>query len=80
MSAVIAIEAVNTKAFEKIKTNVYPLRDITITVLSSKTVQEMQRVEGKERLKTELRARYEGRLGPKVISEVYISDVTMQAN
>lgn len=70
----ISIEAKNTEGLAKVKDNVYPLRDITLTLLSSKTGQELMRPDGKDRVKTELRARCEGRLGPKVIGEIYIGE------
>lgn len=74
ISTSIMIEATSQEAYKQIEENEYPLRDATITLLSSKTKDEINPPEGRERLKRELLARYEGRVGQKVIAEIYLVD------
>ena len=70
----IQIEAKNAQAFKLIEDNVHPLRDATVFLLSGKTREEVATPESWERIKRELLARYEGKLGPKVVSEIYVTD------
>lgn len=74
ISTSIMIEATSQEAYKQIEENEYPLRDATITLLSSKTKDEINPPEGRERLKRELLARYEGKVGQKVIAEIYLVD------
>lgn len=72
--ASIQIEATSAKAMTNIEDNVAPLRDATITLLSSKTKDEVMTPEDKERIKRELLARYEGILEPRTIKNIYFTD------
>lgn len=71
----IMIEATSAETYKKLEENEYPLRDTTIALLSSKTVGEIVPPEGRERLKRELLARYEGKLGQKVVNDIYLVDL-----
>jgi flagellar protein FliL len=71
LTVTISIKAATMDNRVQIEDNEAPLRDATITLLSSKTREEVETVEGKERIKRELRARYEGILGPGVIQDMY---------
>lgn len=53
---------------------VAPLRDATIMLLSGKKPADINNPAGKERLKNELRARYEGILREDMIEEIYLTD------
>lgn len=71
----IQVEAKSMEGFKKIEDNVAPLRDATLTLITSKSPTEMYSPEGKDRLKQELLTRYESKLGPGVIKEIYWGDV-----
>jgi len=70
----IQIEMDSAKARGEIEEKVAPLRDATIMLLSSKTREEVQSIEGKERLKRELQLRFEGILGADSVKNIYFSD------
>ena len=71
----IQIEAATAEIRRLMEMNEAPLRDATIMLISGKTLEEVQSPAGVDRLKHELRARYEGVLGrPRGISEIYITD------
>ena len=67
----IQMKAATAEARTKIEENVAPLRDATITLLTSKTREDVAPAEGKERIKRELMARYEGILSPGTIQGIY---------
>lgn len=74
ISVTISIEAASAEAKKKIEDNIPSLREATNFLLSSKTKEEARSPEGKERIKRELFARYEGLLGPNTINELFLND------
>ena len=70
----INVEAASAKVLREIEDNVVPLRDATIMLLSGKKPEEVQTPDGKEQLRRELLARYEGVLKPGAIKNIYFSD------
>ena len=73
----IEIEAVDMKGRAELDDSIAPLRDATIMLLSSKQRDEVSTPEGKDRLKRELLARYEGIMRPGVIRDIYFTDQTV---
>jgi flagellar FliL protein len=74
----LQVEAFNAEAKKQIEENVSPLRDATIMVISSKTIEDLESPLGKERLKRELMTRYEGVLGGnKIVKNLYLSDFSV---
>ena len=55
-----------------------PIRDTVITVLSSKTMNQLTQNEGKEKLKEELKEKLNGLFGKEVVKEVYFTSLTLQ--
>ena len=74
----IEIKATTVKARYKIEQNIAPLRDATLTILSSKQKEEVLTVAGKDRLKRELKVRYEGLLEPNTIVDIYMPDIQIR--
>ena len=71
----LQLEASSADALKRIETNVPPLRDATIMLISTKSREELQSATGMDRLKRDLAARYEGVLGPRVVGNLYITDI-----
>ena len=58
-----------------------PSHDATLMVLSTKSKSDLQTLAGKERLKRELLARYQGVLNSeKVIRNLYVTEFTIVTN
>jgi len=55
-----------------------PIRDTVITVLSSKSMEQLVSSEGKAKLKKELKEKLNELLGKPVVKEVYFTALTMQ--
>lgn len=70
----IKIETGSLKARQEIEDNVAPLTDATIMLLSSKKKEDFDTLDGKDRLKRELRARYENFVDPKLIKNIYFDN------
>jgi flagellar basal body-associated protein FliL len=70
----LQVKASSAEARAQIEENVAPLRDATITLLTSKTRDDASATEGKERIKRELMARYEGILSPGALQGIYFND------
>ncbi len=71
----IQIRATSAEARQLIEDNEAPLRDATIMLISGKTMEDLQGPAGMDRLKNELRARYDGVLGrPRAIGDIYFID------
>jgi len=55
-----------------------PIRDTVITVLSSKSMEQLVSSEGKAKLKEELKEKLNELLGKEVVKEVYFTALTLQ--
>lgn len=55
-----------------------PMRDTVITVLSSKSMNQLVTNEGKEQLKEELKEKLNKLLGDEVVKQVYFTSLTLQ--
>jgi flagellar protein FliL len=78
VQAQIVIEAVDLNGREELDDNIAPLRDATILLLTSKSIADIhQNPAGKDRLKRELLARYEGIVKPGTIANIYFTDLTV---
>jgi len=55
-----------------------PVRDTVITVLSSKSMEQLVSKEGKTKLKEELKKQLNELLGKEVVKEVYFTSLTLQ--
>lgn len=71
----IEIVATSAEAVGVIEQNEAPLREATLMLLSSKTRDEIATPAGKERLKRELRARFEGLVARNTIEDVYLTQL-----
>ncbi|OPZ05633.1 MAG: flagellar basal body-associated protein FliL [candidate division BRC1 bacterium ADurb.BinA292] len=74
----IQLEASTPEARAQIEKNQAPLRDAALFLLSGKSPEDIQLPAGKERLKRELLARFNGLLEPNAVREVYILDSIVQ--
>ncbi|MCL5270865.1 MAG: flagellar basal body-associated FliL family protein [bacterium] len=72
--ATIHLEAATPKDRETLEDNEIPLRDAAISLLSGKTPDEVDSPADIERLKRELKARFEGILDPGALKTIYITD------
>ena len=70
----ISVELASADVKKKIEDNLPGLREATNLLLSSKTKAEANSSEGKERMKRELIARYEGLIGTGTINTVYLNE------
>lgn len=75
--AMIQVKAVSAEAKAEIEANVAPLRDATISLLSNKTREELATPAGKDRLKRELMARFDGILAPGSVEDIYLTDLVL---
>lgn len=73
----IEIEARDLDARAQLEDNMAPLRDATMMLLSSKQRDQVSTPEGKQQLKRELLARYEGIMKPGTIREIYFTDMAV---
>jgi flagellar basal body-associated protein FliL len=71
----IQLEATDEKTLTQIEENVAPLRDAILFLLGSKQSDEVRTPAGKERLKREMLARFDGILEPNAVKNVYITDL-----
>ncbi len=55
-----------------------PIRDTVIAVLSSKSMGELVKAEGKEKLKADLKEKLNELLGKEIVKEVYFTSLTLQ--
>jgi flagellar FliL protein len=77
----LEMEATTAEAKSTIEANIAPLRDATLMVLSTKSKSDLQTLAGKERLKRELLARYQGVLNSeKLIRNLYVTEFTVVTN
>ena len=77
LNLIMEIETVGPQVVIEIKRNVAPLRDAIIMLLSSKTAEELGKVEGKLKLKQEIIFRIESILEPGSIEAVYFTEFNM---
>jgi flagellar FliL protein len=54
------------------------LRDIILTSLGNKTVDELTDVSGRERIKTEISTAIDARFGKKAVSRIYFPQFVVQ--
>jgi flagellar FliL protein len=77
----LEVEATSAESKSLIDANIAPLRDATLMVLSTKSKSDLQTLAGKERLKRELLARYQGVLNSdKAIRNLYVTEFTVVTN
>lgn len=77
LNLIIEVETTTPEAIYEIEDNEAPLRDALIMLLSSKSMDELSRVEGKIKLKQEIILRMESVLGPGKIKNVYFIEFNM---
>lgn len=77
LNLIMEIETVGPQVVIEIKQNVAPLRDAIIMLLSSKTAEELGKVQGKLKLKQEIIFRLESILEPGSIEAVYFTEFNM---
>jgi len=71
------IETARPEIVGEMKQNVAPLRDAVIMLLSSKSSDELAKVEGKLKLKQELIFRLESVLEPGSIEAIYFTEFNL---
>lgn len=77
LNTIIHVKTVDASVVAEMESNVAPLRDTLIMLLSSKSMEELARIEGKIKLKQEIILRMESILGHGTIREVYFTEFNM---
>lgn len=80
LTLMLEVETVSPEVVERVKKNLAPLRDAVIMLLSSKGTTDLRRVEGKLKLKEEIRIRMDSILGGTAIKAVYFTDFNVVMN
>jgi flagellar FliL protein len=70
--------ASSPKALKEIQANKAPLVDATLTLLGTKTREDLQPPAARDRLKRELMTRFDGIITPKSIAGIYITQMVFQ--
>jgi len=70
----ISLELQNEELIEKMDKFRFPVRDSILTILSAKQYKDINTVQGKQQLRTEIVTRVEGLLGKESVKNVYFSD------
>ncbi|HCT55780.1 MAG TPA: hypothetical protein DGD08_01065 [Gemmatimonas aurantiaca] len=74
----VAIEAGKATALEQFKARDAELRDIILTALGTKTVDELTDISKREIFKTELQAAVDGRFGKQTVKRLYFPQFVVQ--
>ena len=74
----VAIEAGKATALEQFKARDAELRDIILTALGTKTVDELTDISKREIFKTELQAAVDGRFGKQTVKRLYSPQFVVQ--
>jgi len=74
----VAIEVGNAKAGEDFKTRDAELRDIILTSLGVKTVEELTEIARREQFKTELKTAINAKFGKKAVKSLYFPQFVVQ--
>ena len=74
----VAIEVGNAKAGEEFKTRDAELRDIILTALGVKTVDELTEIARREQFKTELKTAIDAKFGKKAVKSLYFPQFVVQ--
>ncbi|HEY0931130.1 MAG TPA: flagellar basal body-associated FliL family protein [Gemmatimonas sp.] len=74
----VAIEAGKPTALEQFKARDAELRDIILTALGTKTVDELTDISKREQFKTELQAAVDGRFGKQSVKRLYFPQFVVQ--
>lgn len=74
----VAIEVGNAKAGEDFKTRDAELRDIILTALGTKTVEDLTDITHREAFKTELQTAINARFGKKAVKSLYFPQFVVQ--
>lgn len=74
----VAIEVGNAKAGEDFKTRDAELRDIILTALGVKTVEELTEIARREQFKTELKTAINAKFGKKAVKSLYFPQFVVQ--
>ena len=74
----VAIEVGNTKAAEDFKSRDAELRDIILTSLGVKTVEELTEIARREQFKTELKTAINAKFGKKAVKSLYFPQFVVQ--
>jgi len=78
LKVTVALGLKKDETEEKLKDDVAPIRDVIVSVLSSKPAEDLATTEGKERLKLELKDRINKELGSDKIVKVYFTSFATQ--
>lgn len=76
--ASIAIEAADAKGVEALTARDAELKDLVLTALSKKSVEELSDVAGREAIKTELLAAIKERFGKNSVKQLYFPQFVIQ--
>jgi flagellar FliL protein len=74
----VAIEVGNAKAGEDFKTRDAELRDIILTALGTKTVEDLTEITHRETFKSELQIAINARFGKKAVKSLYFPQFVVQ--
>lgn len=74
----VAIEVGNAKAGEDFKTRDAELRDIILTALGTKTVEDLTEISRRDGFKTELESAINARFGKKAVKSLYFPQFVVQ--
>lgn len=80
LQVLIQIETTSPEGVDRIEKNIAPLRDTVIMLLSSKTREEISKIEGKMRLKTEIIRRLDAILGAGTVKQIYFAEFSTHYN
>lgn len=70
----MTLELKEDALLEKMDKFSFPIRDRILTILSSKEYRDINNVQGKQQLRTEITAAVDGLLGKNAVKNVYFSD------
>jgi len=78
LSASLALEVAEHEVIERLEEKKLQIRDLLITILSSRTVDELTTVSERERMRKEIAGRLNQLLAPDKIRAVYFVDYVLQ--
>ncbi len=78
LRAKMTLELGNEELLGKMDKLVFPVRDNILTILSSKKYQEINTVQGKKQLRSEIATAVDGLLGKGSVKKVYFSDLVVE--
>lgn len=78
LSASIGLEVSDRETVQQLEEQKMPVRDLLITILSSRTVEQLTNATERETMRQEIANRLNGLLGPAKVSAVYFVDYVLQ--